>query len=360
MTESNNTKERGWAIFDLIGLGAIVLGAITLLSAMIHQIFEGLLHNGLAWAEWPITIATAFIVALIAVHFVLTFTRDLNTCDSNGGKGNSCVPLRKLRMIFMYGYIFMFVALGACLAPFFLSIETVKPSQPHYGADIVLAYASKNDDSNQNREPQWFLHIGSTMSMQTAEQTAKEPDAQFNAPKPDNTLSGKDAERVGENSGYPKLEGGLAVPLYVVLLALAGGAVSLTRRLPEYQRQATGNGATQSTDTNRSPISAVRARELVIFQIMQVYTAPLIAIVAFAVFNPDTELAGALLGFLSGFSSETILLRLRKMADALSGQKKRDTENPPADANAGKAGGPGSGSESDKNNNQQKQGDQNG
>lgn len=356
MTESNNSKERGWAIFDLIGLGAIVVGAVTLLSAMVHQTFEGLLHNGQAWAEWPITIATASIVALIAVHFVLTFTRDLNTCDANRGKGNSPMPLRRLRMIFMYGYIFMFVALGACLAPFFLSTEKVKPSQTHYGAGIVLAYASKNGGSNQGREPQWFLHIGSTVSVQTA----KEPDGQSDARKTDNTASGKDAEEAGENSGYAALEGGLAVPLYVVLLALAGGAVSLTRRLPEYQRQATGNSTARSSDTNQLPMSAVRARELVVFQIMQVYTAPLIAIVAFAVFNPDTELAGALLGFLSGFSSETILLRLRKMADALSGQQMGSPRNASAGTNAGRTGAPSAGNDSSKENNQQKQGDQNG
>ena len=32
-----------------------------------------------------------------------------------------------------------------------------------------------------------------------------------------------------------EINGGLVVPLYVVVLALFGGAISMTRRVPEYQ-----------------------------------------------------------------------------------------------------------------------------
>ena len=35
-----------------------------------------------------------------------------------------------------------------------------------------------------------------------------------------------------------EINGGLVVPLYVVVLALFGGAISMTRRVPEYQRRA--------------------------------------------------------------------------------------------------------------------------
>lgn len=68
---------------------------------------------------------------------------------------------------------------------------------------------------------------------------------------------------------------GLVVPLYVVVLAIIGGAVGMTRRLPEIQRRAAHSvQGKQDGDA----ISPIEAREMVVFQIMQILAAPLVAL----------------------------------------------------------------------------------
>ena len=85
-----------------------------------------------------------------------------------------------------------------------------------------------------------------------------------------------------------------------------GSAVSMTRRVPEYQRRAFGSHET---------LSNAQARENLVFQIMQVFSAPLIVMAAYYLFGPDTRTTSVLVGFASGFASEPILLAIRSLAD---------------------------------------------
>ena len=62
------------------------------------------------------------------------------------------------------------------------------------------------------------------------------------------------------------------------------------------------------------------------FQIMQILAAPLVAIVAFAAFEPDTVTAAVLVGFASGFASEAILMKLRQASEAVVGKAKAGRE----------------------------------
>jgi hypothetical protein len=105
------------------------------------------------------------------------------------------------------------------------------------------------------------------------------------------------------------IHGGVVVPLYVIILALFGSAVSMTRRVPEYQQRAMD---TQDALTN------VQARGYLVFQIMQVLSASLIAITVYYIVKPDTPMTSVLLGFGSGFASEPILLMIRGLVEKLS------------------------------------------
>jgi hypothetical protein len=105
------------------------------------------------------------------------------------------------------------------------------------------------------------------------------------------------------------VRGGVVVPLYVIVLALFGSAVSMTRRVPEYQRRALDS---------QDPLTNVEAREYLVFQIMQVLSAPLIAITAYYIIKPDTMMTSVVLGFGSGFASEPILLMIRSLVEKLS------------------------------------------
>jgi len=102
------------------------------------------------------------------------------------------------------------------------------------------------------------------------------------------------------------VHGGLAVPWYFVTLAILGAAVSLARRVPEYHRRAIS--AEDSLD-------AATTREYLEFQILQVLSAPLIAVAAYNLVAPTSISTSAVLGFSSGFSSETVLLAIRGLLD---------------------------------------------
>lgn len=157
--------------------------------------------------------------------------------------------------------------------------------------------------------------------------------------------------------GYIRISGGLVVPLYIIVLALMGGAVSMTRRVPEYQRRvwcwfinpkhsecedAQGNPIAPDCDEREGSLEPPCVREYLVFQLMQVGSAPLIAVTAYYVFSPDGTAAAAVLGFASGFASETILLRIRLVAQGLmppsKTKKGAGPKPPPSPGNESAAG----------------------
>jgi hypothetical protein len=113
----------------------------------------------------------------------------------------------------------------------------------------------------------------------------------------------------------PEMRGGIAVPLYFLVLALMGGAVSLARRIPEIQKRA--DPSFVSTDSQQK-LTPSEAREYVVFQIMQFVAAPIIAVTAYYLVNPATQAMFVTLGFVSGFASEPILLLIRGAAEKVS------------------------------------------
>ena len=113
---------------------------------------------------------------------------------------------------------------------------------------------------------------------------------------------------VGKQCLYVRISSGLAVPMYVIVLAFVGGAVSLSRRIPEYQKR---SDATYQATDEQPALAAVDAREAVVFQIMQLISAPFIALSAYYIVGPSTLGAAVGLAFACGFASEPILLMIR-------------------------------------------------
>jgi hypothetical protein len=153
-----------------------------------------------------------------------------------------------------------------------------------------VACKDKEGKADKDRY-QWVLNIGGVVE-----------EADKATPKPEE----KKAE--APPSVYV-INGGLVLPLYVIILSLIGGAVSMTRRVPEYQRRAM---------SSQDPLTNQQARESLVFQIMQVASAPLIAIAAYYIVNPTSPLVSVVLGFGSGFASEPILLMIRGLVEKLS------------------------------------------
>jgi hypothetical protein len=123
-----------------------------------------------------------------------------------------------------------------------------------------------------------------------------------------------------------KVSGGLLIPLYFIIIALMGGSISLTRRLPEYQKRANPD----HVQTEKEPKLTQHAfRENLIFQIVQFISAPLIAVLAYYLVNPNNTMNSVALAFAAGFSSESVLLMIRSVADKITPDSSKDRIIPP-------------------------------
>lgn len=130
----------------------------------------------------------------------------------------------------------------------------------------------------------------------------------------DVVLAEKAATNAPPGGPHQIVEGGFVLPFYVLLLALIGAAISLTRRIPELQKRSEP-GYVGTDDQPRLDNRTVR--EAVVFQIMQLITAPFIAMVAYYAIAPNGVASGIALAFMSGFGSELVLLQIRGVVEGL-------------------------------------------
>ncbi|MBS0586898.1 MAG: hypothetical protein JSS37_02845 [Proteobacteria bacterium] len=133
-------------------------------------------------------------------------------------------------------------------------------------------------------------------------------------------IGGHIKECTNVNNGFGKsvdckVKDGLLVPLYFIILALMGGSISLTRRLPELQKQA----GSEHVATEKQPkLTQYEFRENLIFQMVQFISAPFLAILAYYLVEPSNTTNAVILAFTAGFASETILLMVRSIANKIT------------------------------------------
>ena len=114
-----------------------------------------------------------------------------------------------------------------------------------------------------------------------------------------------------------EVKDGLLIPLYFIIMALMGGSISLTRRLPELQKQA---GSEHIATEQQPKLSQYEFREHLIFQMVQFISAPFLAILAYYLIEPSNATNAVALAFIAGFASETILLMVRSVANKITPQ----------------------------------------
>lgn len=172
-------------------------------------------------------------------------------------------------------------------------------AQVEEGRPAAAASAADPATARLPAHNQWLVNIGGALRAQS--------ELPCTAGSPEACLPGAPGNRVD-------ITGGVVVPLPFVIVALFGGAVSLSRRVPEIQKRSEPGFA----GTVAEPaIDARQAREELVFQIMQFASAPLIAITAYQVVEPASQAGAVALAFLAGFGSETILLMIRGVANGL-------------------------------------------
>jgi hypothetical protein len=113
------------------------------------------------------------------------------------------------------------------------------------------------------------------------------------------------------------------------VLALIGGVVNLMRRLPEYQKRS--HPAFTGT-ADMTALQPYEAREFVVFQILQLVSAPFIAMVAYYAIAPQSQASTVALAFASGLFAEAVLLRMRVLVE---GPGRTPTEAGPPGKQAG-------------------------
>ena len=305
---------------------------------------------------------------LALVWFIEIFSAPLppNTNSDAGVDGGSPQPsayflaLKRRWMVFAYG--FMFFAIGIAIYPFMVDRVPeqgeaarlyldrimdapisvlrgcVNTESGSTGALACSPLTAANGQAVPDRRS-WMIQIGgqvearcpgSTYPTHAAAQTpGQAPGSGKDAPptpqptQPRGTLPTQEPDAKGAadvlktcpDTMILTVSGGLAVPLYLVILSLIGGAISLTRRIPEYQKQSDPSWVPTA---NAPRLTPAMLREYLVFQIIQFVSAPLIAGVAYYLIEPDTTAATVGLAFASGFASETILLWVRAMVEKLA------------------------------------------
>lgn len=115
---------------------------------------------------------------------------------------------------------------------------------------------------------------------------------------------GKRGDSTTGNCPAKMIHGGVPVPVYFILLALIGAAISLARNVPVIQRRSEDEYVGTAAESRLGP---GQVRELLAFQILQFVSAPFLAVAAYHTLKPESLATTVALGFLTGFASERIL-----------------------------------------------------
>ncbi len=291
----------------------------------------GTTQSGSSW-HW-ITSPWFIVLLIVVIPFLLLYTGKL---DPRLKRGRA-----RVTGMIVYAYVFTYLSLGISALPFFVQ-DMSRYVNANIPAGIVRGCVQKDEDQILPIEItcskkkisgaeignySWLVNIGGAIHKQFDEEKHSD-----------------------ENNVI--VTGGLVVPLYVVVLALMGAAVSMTRRVPEYQRAIRSiNRHSDYDDKNNNSDNSkqiegkeenkaeekeekksekaethnkyllkeadkyTQTRSLLVFQIMQVFSAPLIALTAYFIVSPEGTAASIVIAFLAGFASETILLLLRNFSD---------------------------------------------
>ena len=143
-----------------------------------------------------------------------------------------------------------------------------------------------------NKNYHYLLNIGGRLSeLEAARLDKSRSPAQCNAP-------------------VYAVRGGLPVPVYFIVLALIGGAISLAKNVPVIHKRSDESWQGTPTEPRLAP---GEVRELLLFQVLQFVSAPLLAVAAYHTIKPDSFGTTVALGFLVGFASDQILASIRGM-----------------------------------------------
>jgi hypothetical protein len=224
------------------------------------------------------------VLALIAIALVWLFTGSIHT--------------RKQRWIYAAMYALVLASLALPVAMSALVVQSGYLAAMLEKSPVGLVRASAPGTKN---EPQWLVNVGGVVTR---------------------------ADAAG-----PRVEGGIAVPFYIVLLAMAGAAINLVRRVPQLQEEFRSSVPASrpfpawlhkptyedplGDDEQRRRISAFR--RALVHSFVYVLAAPFLAaalyyLVQGVASEPSRPLL-VLLAFLTGLAAESLMSGIFRVAE---------------------------------------------
>lgn len=287
-----------------------LLFAVALTGVLVFVAFYLKRNGDLRGFHWTSKVVL-LLIALMAGWFLDIFTGDATK--------------RKVEQMVAFCYVFPFALFVGVLFPLFAFPEGLPDPPKPIGIIMGCSETPKNADSKDavpggircnNHTDQWLVNIGGrAVPAEEHPLAADGPDEESSAvPVKAVTPLVQDSKAAPHERRFV-IEGGLVIPLYFVILAIFGGFVSMLRRVPEYQERVS-HGASD-------PLSFERTREKLVFEVLQILSAPLIAIAAYYMVDPGSRATSIALAFVAGFSSETVLLYVRALAEKLQPQTTR-------------------------------------
>ncbi|MGO4416044.1 MULTISPECIES: hypothetical protein [Cupriavidus] len=214
---------------------------------------------------------------------------------------------RKIRGVIVFCYLTTGLMIIGCLLPFVVFPLAPELQRLMIASPVGVTPGCKNaaDQGTVLKElacsahtDQWIVNIGGVVE-RVDPLTVSSGHAQTVLGLLESAATATPAA-LGTKWASVQVRGGVVVPLYFVIIALMGAAISMTRSVPRCQKRLIPGQA--------DSITPEEGREYLVLQVMQVFSAPLIAIVAYHIFEPDSARTSVILAFACGFASETILL----------------------------------------------------
>ena len=250
--------------------------------------------------------------------------------------------MRRVRMLFQVMYLITFLSL---VLPIMLTMALARnPYLVEMMKETPIGLV--NAKTSGAKDAQWLINIGGTViSGDSAKTAAPAMTAKSGTIDNSGPLAGTNVAVVAASSQGtgqqgpdlgPRVSGGIAVPLYLVLLAMFGAAVNLTRRVPEIQKKAEslklgddmglleapfrllfGQPGQNTTTESRESWADIR-RELV-QNYLYLLSAPVLAVAVYYILqivaNEVTQPVLVLGSFAAGLASESIIKYVMDFAD---------------------------------------------
>ncbi|UJP01647.1 MAG: hypothetical protein LZF85_07510 [Nitrosomonas sp.] len=326
-----------WAKVNVLWIAAHVINLSFGIIIYIFKILDG--ESGIPIL--PVVISMCIVFVHIFTYPIEALPAEGSTQDER--KRIEDIRSRQRNKWMIFAYSFMLISLLLTFYPFINPLFSFVEKTSGQSGETVQQESTEQKPAKPDagrylktlRERPIAVFVGCSLDPEAKTLLCPKPDTkpEDDAKKAQNPVSGtvgsawvinigghieqctKDNDKDFGKSVTCQVKDGLLIPLYFIILALMGGSISLTRRLPELQKQA---GFEHIATQQQPKLTQYEFREHLIFQMVQYISAPFLAILAYYLIEPGNITNSVVLAFTAGFASETILLMVRSIANKIT------------------------------------------